>query len=90
MGISNNFCSETGDVTMDSWININPSLQAGGEAWIMKWALALPTKTRSAKYRRPFVIHYYESFETKSEAAKRKYFFKSIAGYNYLKSNGII
>ena len=47
-------------------------------------------KTRSTKSRRPFVIHYYESFETKSEAAKREYFFKSIAGYNYLKSNRII
>ncbi len=37
-----------------------------------------------------FLGHYYESFETKSEAAKREYFFKSIAGYNYLKSNRII
>jgi len=47
-------------------------------------------KTRSTKSRRPFVIHHFESFSTKSEAAKREYFFKSIEGYNFLKSKGII
>ena len=47
-------------------------------------------KIRSTKPRRPFAIHYFEEFETKSEAAKRESFFKTIDGYNYLKSKGII
>jgi putative endonuclease len=47
-------------------------------------------KVRSTKARRPFIIHYYEEFATKSEAAKREYFFKTIEGYNYLKLKQII
>jgi len=47
-------------------------------------------KVRSTKSRRPFVIHYLETFESKSEAIKRENFFKSIDGYNFLKSQGII
>ena len=47
-------------------------------------------KVRSTKGRRPFILHYYETFETKSEAAKRELFFKSIDGYLYLKNKGII
>jgi putative endonuclease len=47
-------------------------------------------KVRSTKSRRPFILYYYEQFKTKSEAAKREYFFKSIAGYNYLREQGII
>ena len=38
------------------------------------------------KGRRPWVLHYEEKFETRPEAQKREYFFKSIDGYRYLKS----
>jgi putative endonuclease len=44
---------------------------------------------RSTKNRRPFRIHYFEVFETKTEAIKREKVFKSIQGYNWLKDNGI-
>ena len=46
-------------------------------------------KVRSTKGRRPFVLHYYESFATQSEAVKRELFFKSIEGYNWLRFNQI-
>jgi putative endonuclease len=45
---------------------------------------------KSTKSRRPFLLHYSEEFVSKPEAAKREYFFKTIDGFNYLKSNGII
>jgi putative endonuclease len=45
---------------------------------------------RSTKSHRPYVIHYYENFDTKSAALKREKFFKSINGYIWLKENGII
>ncbi len=44
---------------------------------------------KSTKGRRPFVLHYLEKFESKSQALKREKFFKSIDGYNWLKDNGI-
>ena len=47
-------------------------------------------KVRSTKSRRPFTLHYNEEFASKSEAAKREYFFKTIEGYKYLKAAGII
>jgi len=47
-------------------------------------------KVRSTKARRPFVLHYSEKYLTKTEAAKREYFFKTIDGYNHLKSKSII
>jgi len=47
-------------------------------------------KMRSTKGRIPFVIHYYETFNSRSDAQKREYFFKSIDGYNWLKNNKII
>ena len=47
-------------------------------------------KVRSTKGRRPLVIHYFESFASKSEAAKREYFFKSVDGYRFLKLQNII
>jgi len=47
-------------------------------------------KVKSTKSGRPFILHYFEMFETKSQAAKREYFFKSIDGYNYLKAKSII
>ena len=46
-------------------------------------------KVRSTKARRPWKLHYYESYNTKSEAAKREYYFKSIEGYNWLKKQKI-
>lgn len=45
---------------------------------------------RYTKGRRPWVVHYFESYKTKSEAAKREVFFKSISGYNFLKKEKII
>ena len=45
---------------------------------------------RSTKARSPFTLHYQEEFNTKQEAAKREYFFKTIDGYNYLKEKEII
>lgn len=47
-------------------------------------------KVRSTKSKRPWQIHYFEEFETKSEAYKRELFFKSIDGYNFLKEKNII
>jgi putative endonuclease len=47
-------------------------------------------KVKSTKGRIPFILLYYEVFETKSEAAKRELFFKSINGYIFLKENKII
>ncbi|MBU1100089.1 MAG: GIY-YIG nuclease family protein [Bacteroidetes bacterium] len=46
-------------------------------------------KVRSTKGRRPWIIHYFETFESKSEANQRELFFKSIDGYNWLKTNKI-
>ena len=46
-------------------------------------------KVRSTKAYVPWVVHYYETFNTKSEAYKRELFFKSIDGYKWLKSEGI-
>jgi putative endonuclease len=45
---------------------------------------------RYTKGRMPWIIHYIEEYNTRSEAAKREYFFKSIEGYKYLKTNKII
>jgi putative endonuclease len=47
-------------------------------------------KVPSTKPRRPFVIHYFEILETKGDAFKREQFFKSIGGYQLLKSQSII
>ena len=47
-------------------------------------------KVRYTKGRIPWRIHYSELYETRSEAMKREKYFKSIDGYNYLKSKGII
>lgn len=46
-------------------------------------------KVRSTKSGRPWVLHYSEVFETKTESLKRENYFKSIDGYNFLKSAGI-
>ena len=45
---------------------------------------------RSTKSRIPFIIHYTEFFDNKSDAIKREHFFKTIDGYNWLKDNSII
>ena len=47
-------------------------------------------KVRNTKGRRPWILHYFESFETRSEAVRREKFFKSIDGYKYLKNKNII
>ena len=47
-------------------------------------------KVRSTKGRRPLLIHYFETFPSKSEACQRELFFKSIAGYEFLRKNSII
>jgi len=47
-------------------------------------------KVRSTKSRKPFQIHYFDIFNTKSEAFKREQFFKSFAGRQWLIENKII
>jgi len=47
-------------------------------------------KSRYTKGRRPWKLHYFEEFESRSDAAKREKFFKSIDGYNFLKKGNII
>ena len=47
-------------------------------------------KVRYTKGHLPYKLHYFESYLTRSEAIKREKFFKSIEGYNSLKSKGII
>ncbi len=44
---------------------------------------------KSTKSRRPLIIHYFEQFESKTQAIKRENYFKSIDGYNWLKESGI-
>ena len=45
---------------------------------------------KSTKNRIPFIIHYYEEFETKSEAFLRESFFKSFEGRKWLFEKNII
>ncbi|MES2763264.1 MAG: GIY-YIG nuclease family protein [Bacteroidota bacterium] len=45
---------------------------------------------RSTKARIPLKIHYFEKFDSKTEAIKREIFFKSIDGYNWLRDQNII
>jgi len=47
-------------------------------------------KVKSTKHRRPFKIHYYETFSSKLDAETRERFFKTINGYIWLKKNIII
>ncbi len=47
-------------------------------------------RQKYTKGRSPWVLHYFEVFEKRSEAMQRERFFKTIDGYNYLKSRGII
>jgi putative endonuclease len=45
---------------------------------------------KSTKSKKPWILHYYEEFDSKTAALKRERFFKTIDGYNYLKQRGII
>ena len=47
-------------------------------------------RVKSTKSRVPFIVHYYEAFETRKDAVGRERFFKSINGYIWLKENNII
>jgi len=47
-------------------------------------------QVRATKGRRPFLVHFIEQYQTRSEAFKREMFYKSIEGYNYLKGQNII
>jgi putative endonuclease len=47
-------------------------------------------KVRYTKGHAPYVVHYVEWYETRSEAFRRERFFKSIAGYLWLKDHAII
>jgi len=47
-------------------------------------------KVRSTKGHIPYKLHYYEIFKTRKEAVARERFYKSIDGYKWLKSKGII
>jgi len=47
-------------------------------------------KVRSTKSRIPFIVHYVEEFESRADAQKREYCFKSINGFIWLKTNKII
>ena len=46
-------------------------------------------KVKSTKSGRPWKLHYFEEFNTRAEAVKKEYFFKSIEGYQWLKNNKI-
>jgi putative endonuclease len=46
-------------------------------------------KVKSTKSGRPWKLHYIEEYSTRTEAASREYFFKSIEGYRWLKDNNI-
>ncbi|MEX1138583.1 MAG: GIY-YIG nuclease family protein [Bacteroidota bacterium] len=47
-------------------------------------------RVRSTKGRRPWVVWFFEEFQTKREARQRESFYKSIDGYHWLKDKGII
>ncbi|MFN7258285.1 MAG: GIY-YIG nuclease family protein [Cyclobacteriaceae bacterium] len=47
-------------------------------------------RVKSTKSRIPFVLHYFEKFNTRKEAFKKEQFFKSINGYLWLKNQKII
>lgn len=47
-------------------------------------------RQKFTKSHRLYVIHYFEEFETRKEAAARERFFKSIDGYRWLREKQII
>jgi putative endonuclease len=46
-------------------------------------------KVKATKNRIPFVVHYFEEHNSRSEAYKRELFYKSIDGYKWLKEQKI-
>jgi putative endonuclease len=44
---------------------------------------------KSTKAYRPWTIHYFEEYSSKTAALKRENYFKSINGYNWLKDKNI-
>ncbi len=46
-------------------------------------------KVKYTKSKIPWIVHYFEEFDSRSEAIKREMFFKSIDGYRWLKENSI-
>ncbi|HZW38124.1 MAG TPA: GIY-YIG nuclease family protein [Ignavibacteriaceae bacterium] len=47
-------------------------------------------KSKYTKSKRPWILHYKEEFETRTEAVKKEMFFKTLEGYIWLKDNEII
>ncbi len=47
-------------------------------------------KVRYTKGHRPYELHYSEQFATRSEALRREKFFKSIAGYRWLRGQAVL
>jgi len=47
-------------------------------------------RVASTKHARPWLEHYTEKFETKTDALKRERYFKTRSGYRWLKQHGII
>jgi putative endonuclease len=47
-------------------------------------------RVASTRHTRPWVEHYTERFETKTDALKRERYFKARSGYRWLKQHGII
>jgi putative endonuclease len=47
-------------------------------------------KVKYTKGHIPYKLHYFENFQTRKEAMIREKFFKSIDGYKWLKTKGII
>jgi putative endonuclease len=47
-------------------------------------------KVPSTRLKRPWTLHYSETFTSKKEALQREHFFKSFRGFIWLKENKII
>jgi putative endonuclease len=47
-------------------------------------------RVKSTKYARPWVAHYKEEFDLKTDALKRERFLKTRSGYRWLKDQQII
>jgi putative endonuclease len=47
-------------------------------------------KSKYTSKKKPWVLHYVEEYDVKTDAIKRESFFKSIPGYIWLKDNNII
>ena len=47
-------------------------------------------KVRYTKGHLPYVLHYSEEFPTRADAIRREKFFKSIAGYRWLRTRKIV